>query len=116
MAKVMMTPTIFFTNGYLSSNTSRGGSGLFMQKRSTDLKYDVVLENLITKSFVVKCDAIQGARLPKNDNLSSSYFKQQPSYFEASESRMKELQVRFFRSIGSEISVNPSCRMNVRLS
>lgn len=87
-----------------------------MQKRSTDLKYDVVLENLITKSFVVKCDAIQGARLPKNDNLSSSYFKQQPSYFEASESRMKELQVRFFRSIGSEISVNPSCRMNVRLS
>ncbi|CAF1166471.1 unnamed protein product [Rotaria sordida] len=70
MVKILMTSTIFFTNGYLSTNSSRGGSGLFMQKRSTDLK----------------------TRSPKNDNLSSSYYKQQPSYFEQSELRMKELQ------------------------
>ncbi|CAF3306212.1 unnamed protein product [Rotaria socialis] len=92
MAKILMTPTIFFTNGYLSTNTARGGSGLFMQKKLTDLKYDLVLENLLVNGFVLKCDVIQRTHLPKNNNLSSSYYKQQPSYFEQSELRMKELQ------------------------
>ncbi|CAF2843321.1 unnamed protein product [Rotaria sp. Silwood2] len=95
MAKILMTPTIFFTNGYLSINTSRGGSGLFKQKSVTDLKRDVIMENLLKKGFLVKCNVIQGARPSKNNNLSSSYYKQQPSYFEQSESRMKELQVLF---------------------
>ena len=93
MAKILMTPTIFFTNGYLSINTSRGGSGLFMHKKANDLKYDIVVEELLIKGFLVKCNVIQGTRPPKNNNLSSSYYKQQPSYFEQSDLHMKELQV-----------------------
>lgn len=106
MMKVMMKPTIFFTNSYFSKNSSKGGSGLFMQKRNTDLKYDAVVENLLAKCFLVKCDAIQGTRKPKTDKLSPSYYKQHPSYFEASESAMKDLQVRFSRLTSLDTWIN----------
>ncbi len=96
MAKVLLTPTIFFTNGYLSMNINRGGSGLFQQKHSNDLNYEHVLENLLDKELIVKCDVFQGTRTPKNNKLSLSYYKQHPSYFQQSESGKQELQVCFF--------------------
>ncbi|CAF0965503.1 unnamed protein product [Adineta ricciae] len=92
MTKVLLTPTIFFTNSYLFSSCVRGGSGLFMQKKSTDLKYDIVVEHLLADGLIMKCDVIQGARTPTNAKVSPSYYKQPPSYFEQSDSRMQKLQ------------------------
>jgi hypothetical protein len=98
MAKVLLTPAIFFTNGFLSMNVARGGSGLFMQKKLKELKADEVLENLLQKGFIVKCNIVQKARHSKNINLSASYYKQIPSYFESSESHMGELCVSSFNA------------------
>ena len=64
-----------------------------MQKNPTDFKPDMVLENLAEKGFIVKSNVIDKARSCKNTNLSSSYYKQQPSYFESSESQMEALLV-----------------------
>ncbi|CAF1217935.1 unnamed protein product [Adineta steineri] len=45
-------------------------------KKSTDLKPEELLENLLTKELIMNCDMIQGARTSKNDKLSSPYRKQ----------------------------------------
>jgi hypothetical protein len=94
IASVLMTPTIFFTNGYLSMNISRGGSGLFMQRKTSELKADEVVEVLFQKNLIVKCDVIQNARHSKHTNLSPSYYKQNPSYFDSSDFHKEELRVR----------------------